>query len=258
MNKIAYVLLVAVTALVSACSGGDSVLRKQIESGKKVCPMNMGPAGQLTTMDYDSDSRTVKFMITLNKSFADVKDLKADPDNARTSMALVLGKGDMNKLLKMMVEADASLQVVYKNRGGSDEFVLDFPASELKEIYDNPMSDEDKDKMLLSTQVNSEKKKVPYQIADGLTVTNVEDTGKAVVYTCEVDEDKYEIEDMANGVDDLKKEMKKMLSQRVMRNQAALLAGQNRGYEYRYVGKTSGREVLVAFTADELRAIGGK
>ncbi|MDE6682616.1 MAG: hypothetical protein K2J87_04245 [Muribaculaceae bacterium] len=49
-----------------------------------------------------------------------------------------------------------------------------------------------------------------------------------------------------------------MMKDRSMRQQAEVLSSLNKGFEYDYVGKTSGKNVVVAFTAKELAEIVGK
>ncbi|MBD5387105.1 hypothetical protein HDR70_04395 [bacterium] len=250
-------LFIILTLAVSSCAG-DSALKMQIESGKKHCPMNLGMAGKLTSMSYNEKDREVEFVITLNKQVTDVNDLKQDPQSAREAMRLALSKGDMNKLLKMMVDAEASLKVIYKNRGSKDEFTVDFPASELKEIYDNPMDENAVNKLMLENQIKSERNRLPYNIDKGLKVTEIKDNGSSLIYVCEVDEDMYEIDNMVDGKEELKKNMKDMLKDRTMRKQAEILAALNKGFEYDYVGKPSGKTVVISFSAAELAEIAGK
>lgn len=251
-------LLLVICVSIVGCGGSDKVLKAQIESGKKHCPMSLGMAGKLTSMSYDESKREVKFVITLNKQISDVKNLQNDPESARQAMRLALQKGNMKQLLEMMVEAEASLNITYKNRGSKDKFVLDFSASELKKILDNPMSEEETNKLLLQNQVNSEKNRLPFRIERGLSVVGIEDNGGALVYQCEVDEDLYDIDEMAASKDELKENMRKMMADRSMRQQAEILSSLGKGFEYNYVGKTSGKNVKVAFTVADLKEIVSK
>lgn len=253
MKKCIYFIMLTLVCIgMTACGGNDALLKAQIESGKKHCPMNLGMAGKLSDMSYDSDKHEVKFVISLNKQISDVKDLQADPESARTAMRLALQKGNMKQLLEMMVDAEASLNITYKNRGSKDEFVLNFTAAELKDILDNPMSEKDTNKLLLQNQINSEKRRLPYKIEQGLYVSGIEDNGRALVYTCQVDEDLYDIDEMAASKEELKSNMRDMLKDRSMRQQAEVLSSLDKGFEYDYVGKTSGKKVVVEFTAAEL------
>ncbi len=251
-------LLLVMCVAMAGCGGNDKLLKAQIESGKKHCPMSLGMAGKLTSMSYDESNREVKFVITLNKQISDVKDLQQDPETARQAMRLALQKGNMKKLLEMMVDAEASLNITYKNRGSKDGFTMNFSAPELKEILANPMSEEETNKLLLQNQLNSEKRRLPYKIDRGLNVVGIEDTGASLVYKCEVDEELYDIDEMGNSKEELKENMRKMMKDRSMRQQAEVLSSLNKGFEYDYVGKTSGKNVVVAFTAKELAEIVGK
>lgn len=256
MKKIINLMLLAVImAAVTACGQKDAMLKAQIESGQKHCPMSLGMAGKLTSMSYDDATRMVKFVLTLNKDFADVKDFQQDPGLAQESMKLSLSKGDMKKLLDMMVEAESGLEVIYKNRGGNDEFVLKFSAEELKQIADNPMSEEDTNKLLLANQIKAERQRMPYTIDTGLKVTGIEDSGKALVYICEVNENDYDINEMEASSAELKENMRPLLNDISMKAQVKLLTGLDKGFEYRYVGDKSGKAVIVSFTPEELKAL---
>ena len=257
MQKCINFVMFFIVAVVMASCAGDTALKQQIESGKKHCPMNLGMAGQLTSMSYNDKDHEVDFVITLNKQVTDIKDLEADPEVAKQSMRLALSKGDMNKLLKMMVDADASLKITYKNRGSKDDFSLTFPATDLKQIYDNPMEEKDVNKMLLDNQVKGERRRLPYSVDRGLKVTDIQDNGANLVYICEVDENLYEVDQMTEAKDELKENMKDMLKDRTMRKQAEILASLDKGFEYQYVGKQSGKTVTVSFSAQELGEIAG-
>lgn len=258
MKKLINLILFTLIILGVTSCAKDAALKAQVESGQKHCPMNMGMAGKLTSMKYDSDTHTVEFVLTLNKEFAEVKDLQASSDLARESMKLSLSTGDMKKLTDMMVEAEAGLQVTYKNRGSNDEFVLTFTPAELKAIADNPMSDEEKDKLLLANQIKSEMRRMPYKIDTGLTVTGIEDSGNALVYICKVDENEYDIDQMEASVAELKSNMISMLKDVSMKGQVNLLSGLGKGFEYRYVGDTTGKTVVVTISAEELSALAKK
>lgn len=259
MKKTLYLILVEIIFLAMAsCNGGDALLKAQIESGKKHCPMSLGIAGKLTDMSYDESSHEVNFVITLNKQISDVKTLQDDPSSARQAMRLSLQKGNMKKLLEMMVDANASLEITYKNRGSRDEFKLNYSAAELKEILDNPMSEEETNRLLLSNQVNSEKRRMPYTIERGLKVIDLQDNEDALVYVCEVNEDLYDIDEMENSRDELKANMRQLLKDPAMRQQAEILSSLGKGFEYDYIGKSSGKKVAVAFTSDELAKIAKK
>ncbi|MDE6755461.1 MAG: hypothetical protein K2J82_12755 [Muribaculaceae bacterium] len=252
-----FMLLVMVLAL-AGCGANDRMLKAQIENGKKHCPISLGMAGKLTSMSYDDSNREVKFVITLNKQVSDIKNLQADPESARQTMRLALQKGNMKQLLEMMVDAEASLNITYKNKGSKEEFVLNFSSEELKNILDNPMTEEETNKLMLQTQINSEKNRLPYKIEKGLNVVGIEDNGSSLVYVCEVDEDLYDIDEMGKAKEELKDNMRKMMKDRAMRQQAEILSSLNKGFEYKYVGKTSGKNVIVAFSSAELGEIVGK
>lgn len=259
MKKQVYsLLMLAICLMMFGCDRANQALKAQIESGKRHCPMSLGMAGKLTDMSYNDDNREVNFVVTLNKQVTDVKILQDDPESARNAMKFAFQKGDMKKLLKMMVDADASLNITYKNRGSKDEFNLGFTANQLKEIYDNPMSEEETNKLLLQNQINSEKKRLPYKIERGLNVTGIEDNGSALVYTCEVDEDLYDIDEMGNSKEELKGNMRQMMKDPAMRQQAEVLASLGKGFEYDYIGKSSGKKVIVAFTKEDLSEIVAK
>lgn len=258
MTKCLKLFLFAIVAIACAACSNDSALKMQIESGKKVCPINLGMAGKLTSMDYDSKEKQVEFLFTVNKQIMDVEDIKKDASIAKESMKLALSKGDLNKLLGMMVDADASLKVVYKNKGSNDDFSIVIPAEELKAIYENPMSEEDSDRMLLQNSIKQEQHRLPTTIERGLKVVDVKDNGKNLVYTCEVDENLYEIITMEESKDELKSNMRSMLKDRSMRQQAKILSKLNKGFVYEYVGNPSGKKVVIEFTPEELGEIVGK
>lgn len=260
MKKSINLLLMIFMVIAMASCGGrnDRVLKAQIESGKKHCPMNLGMAGKLTSMDYDDKSGEVAFVITVNKQVKTVEEIKKTPEATRQAVKLAMQQGQMKKLLEMMADADASLKVTYKNRGSNDEFDVTFSEAEIKDMLEHPMSEEEINKMLLQTEIDMEKSRIPYKVEKGLTVTNIEDNGNSLVYICEVNEDLYEVESMEEGKEELKNTMRKMMKDRTMRKQAEVLAALGKGFEYHYVGNKTGKKVIVAFSADEIGEIAKK
>ena len=259
MKKIfSFLLTTVLLAGMAACGNpSEKLLKAQIESGEKACPISMGMAGKISAMSYDEAGKTVDFTVTLNKDVSDIKDFQADPEAAKTTLRMSLQKGDLKKLLEMMKDAGAGLTVTYRNKGSEGEFTVGFTADEIKDMVDNPMSEKDADQVMLSSQIRMEKKKIPYRIADGLTITGIEDNGRNLVYVCAVDEDDYDIDEMGNAKEELKGNMRKMMRDRAMRRQAEVLASLDKGFEYKYVGSKSGKEVTVGFTPAELKEISG-
>lgn len=260
MKKFINLFLIVFLAITAVSCGNpySKVLKAQIEAGQKHCPMSLGMVGKISKMSYDEDNRIVNFTITLNKSVSDIKDLQEDPESARQTLILALQKGDMKKLVEMMADADAGLKVTYKNRGSKDEFVIDLSADDIKHIKDNPLSEEETNKLLLKTQLQKERNKLPAKIAQGLKVVAIDDNGSVLVYTCDVDEDLYDIDEMGADKEGLKDNMRKMMKDKAMRKQAEILSSLNKGFEYKYVGNKSGKSVPVTFTAAELKEITGK
>lgn len=92
------------------------------------------------------------------------------------------------------------------------------------------------------------------EVDEGMTMVDVFDDGKNVVFVYDVDEDIYDIDVMASNYLTMKNEMKSLFKTDAMfKSIGAQVSEAGYGMSYRYKGATSGKYVDVTLTPGELR-----
>ena len=153
-----------------------------------------------------------------------------------------------------MISADASLLMTYKSRKTGDTFTLNLSDKELKEIYDNPVSEDEINRFLFESQIQMENDRCPYVISDGMEMTSVEDNGTYVVFNTKVDENHYNLDAFESMGPNFKEALREILKKDLSINQEVkIMASQNRGLIYRYYGDRSHKKADVVFSVEELK-----
>lgn len=260
MNKKKILLIAAAAVLVFYLIVGlartedaaSKKLRQEIESADANCPANVGMMGQIEGMKYDEEARKVTMTMILNEEVAELELLRNHPDPLGI-MKMSTSVGDSKNMLQDIVDAGAGLTIVVKGSRTGDRFEIKATEDDLRDAIDNPMTDEEKTRQVIDTQLAVENSRCPYDVDEGLTVTKVYDDGTNIVYDYRVDESMYDFELVEAGREDLRQGMVEMFPDPVINSQLKRYHALGRGLSCRYYGSLTGAEFAVTFTPEELR-----
>lgn len=160
-------------------------------------------------------------------------------------------------MLKDVVNAKASMMMIYKSlaTGKTVEFELTY--EELKEMKaDYPMSDSEIQRFVIENKIEVENARCPYKNDEGTTTTKVALVDGYMVFYNEVDESLFDMKELGRHHNELKENvresLKSMRNDPSVRDELQMLVGQNIGVQYRYYGNKSKEYVDLIFTPKEL------
>lgn len=227
-------------------------LKREIAVADKQCPVNMGMMGDMLSLKYNEQNKEVQLYFSLNDDMLSIDALKNNENMALQSMKLSFSKGESKEMLKQMIKAGAGLTIVYKSATSGKTFKVSLSLDDLKQMRDNPLSESEINTMLLENQLAMENSRCPYLVDEGMEMVKVADEGNFIVYYCRMDEDMYEISALQYAQDEIKKNMRDLFKDPLMRKQLGVIRSLGKGFVYRYYGDQSGEKVDISFTSDEL------
>lgn len=259
MKRISLIITFVISLLsITSCENGNvTKLKKEIHSADAVCPISYGLGGDLISIKYHEKDNMVLMYYSLNEELSSHVFLKQNKDNMMKQFRLSLSQDNSRQMLKDIVNAKASLMVIYKTPSTGKTIKFSLPYEELKEIKDNPLSELEIKKMSLENSIVMQNSTLPAKVDEGMVQTKVSIVDNNVIYYYELDEDLYDIKSMKKMPEELKdgirQELKSMRKDPTIQRELQIMNALGMGYMYRYYGKTSKDYVDVIFTSDELR-----
>lgn len=119
----------------------------------------------------------------------------------------------------------------------ADSAVAEEPAQEGYSVYD------------VVQQVN---RNLPMDLGNGLVLSRAEVSGNYVVYVCDVDEDYVSIDNLRNNSYEVKSNIRSTIANTSDDPFLPYLKNLGMGVAYKYVGTTSGDEVYIEFSPEEV------
>ena len=251
-----FTILLSLIAMTSCEDANVTKLKKEIHSADAMCPISYGLGGDLISIKYHEKDNTVLMYYSLNEEMSSHVFLKQNKDNMLKQFRLSLSHGDSQQMLKDIVNAKASLMVIYKTPSTGKTIKFSLPYEELKEIKNNPLSEIEVKRMVLENSIAMQNSALPSKVDEGMVQTKVSIVDDNVVYYYQMDEDLYDIKAMQKMPEELKdgirQELKNMRKDPTIQRELQLLNALGMGYMYRYYGKDSKEYVDVIFSPEEL------
>lgn len=150
--KRAYLILTIVLTLLSCISceeGNVTKLKKEVASLNAMCPINAGVGGDFLSIKYNEKDKNVYMYFASNEQFGSQFFLKENRTNVLTNLKLMFQNDDSREMLKDIVNDKAGLVVTYKMPSTGKTARFDIPYEELKEIKDHPMSQHDRNIIII-------------------------------------------------------------------------------------------------------------
>lgn len=243
--------------LFSGCvDGNKSKLKKEIAVANVDCPVNMGIIGDLLSIKYQEKENRIIMYYSINEEIGGGLFLQKNKEKLHQQLRLSFSKSESQEMLKDIINAKASVLMIYKAPSSGKIIKFDLPYEELKELQINPMSDYDIQRIMIENKIDVENARCPYKSDEGMTTTKVALVDNFIVYYYEMDESLYNMDDIRRQAPYLKEadesNLKSMQNDLYIQNELKLLINQNIGYKYRYYGNKSKKYVDIDFTSDEL------
>lgn len=247
--------LVALLLVLPGCADSKiETLKKELAKYNATCPQSLGTLGRIDSVDYDEEGRFIVYNLTVNEDAIEFSDLDGFQERVRPVMPALLSGDDAKKYVELMTDCGVGLKAVYKGSKSGGKVELEIPASEIKEMSENPLSEEESAEMIIKQTVDSNKALCPAEIEEGMTLIDVFDDGSNIVFLCDVDEEIYDMQILSDNAAELRNEVKsELLGDQMIHTTGKYLARANRGITYRYAGKESGLHIDVTLTPYDFR-----
>lgn len=254
MKKILTILSVLVILLgFSSCQNAkEKALKSDVEATNAQCPIDMGIAGAMTAVKYNADTKTVHMFFSSTEEAMSINEMEANPELIKQMTMLNLTDANCEPFINMMADADAALDLTYKSQRNGKTFTLKLSADEIKEIKDNPLSEEETNSIRLASQLALENSRCPYPLDEGMEMVKAYDDGDYVVYYCTLDEDMYDMSLFESLQDQFKQEMKGIVNDPAVKGEVGIIMANGKGLTYRFHGTTTGQDADISFSNAEL------
>lgn len=245
-------IVCGIALLLTGCA--ENKLRSAVEQVNRECPMDLGTAGKMESVSYEDDC--VSFNYVFSEEYVSIEKMKQDPELIKNSVLTMFSnpQGPMKDFIQALTEAGASVKFNFQNPKGDQKLSIDVSSEELAGAR-NDAHTTDADK--LDAALRSTNLQMPMDLGDGLVITQVITEGNTVFYLCSVDEHQLDFK--------LLKSQAAALKQEITANLAALsgsdakfielIANAHKQLGYRYKGTTSGQQMDITLTTDELRQL---
>lgn len=253
-NLLALLLMAVMVCGLLGCKAKmrETQLALEIKEADKECPISLGMVGDLLSVKYDEETKTVKLYLSLNDE-VDIDALKENSDLQLATLKLSFSDGDSRELVEMIYDAGATMEVVYKSASTGKTYTVELTRDDLKDILDYEYSDREMAELTLANSVRMENAKCPYKVDEGLEMVRVYDSGDNVVYVAEADESVYDIDVMRENETGMKLAIAGLFTDPIVRNEIENYVTLDKGLVYRYVGKKSGDTFDLTFPPSELK-----
>ena len=255
------IILVACCIVMTAgCENGNvKKLKSEVRKANAMCPLNFGVYGDLLSVKYNEKENNVLFVYSLNEKLAGHSFIKKNKKNMEKAAKLLVASKSFDDIRKDILNAQASLTLVYKipSNGKTASIVLSY--DELKEMVKNPLSEREIKTMKIENAIEMENTACPREIEKGVVLNKVTLEEDYVVYSCSVDENMYDMDILGNNAVALKSsihnELKECGNDFLMRNNFITMTELGYGIKYHYYGTKTDKYVDIKITPSELASM---
>jgi len=254
MKRLSAIALFCLILLgVTSCRNDKSELEKMIDQLNTECPIPLGSIGQMDNATYKNHKVTFNYTIVGLDNLDNYKNNQEAFHNFMLDNYRSNSDEDFRQLLETIVEAEASLDVVFSIESG-DSFTLSFSNEELK--ANMPQTNGDPETYLQSA-VQSARMQLPitYGYGEGMVCSNIELDSLFFTYYIDCDENLLDLNEMQQSIEENHKGLVELLTSSndpSFMKMLETLKATNRGLRYFYTGTTSGKEAVVTITPEEL------
>lgn len=249
--------LAMLAIVMTACADRKvNELKSEIEKFNKSCPIDLGSMGLLDSASYDSEANVFVIYTTVNDRYLGVGELTQERRKlCDENLKLAMFSPGSENFSRMLADIGAGVRAECRWKENHQPEVLTIPAEEIKRLVENPISDQERYKIILDNLITASNLSCPMEMEKGVTLVNVVDDGSNVIYNCNVDETIYCMATLEENQKQIKLSM-----ELAFRNDPASvtlgthIANAGRGLIYRYTGDYFGRSFDITFPIETLRA----
>ena len=259
MKQLKFIVCILISLVVlSGCENANiTKLKREIKVANASCPINFGSAGDLLSIKYQENENRVLIYISLNEDIAGHVFLKHNKANMQRQVRLTMSGKAPRDLLDDIINAKASLMIIYKESSTGKTVKTALSFEELQEIKRDPLTDLEVNRMLIENNIAMQNAACPMPVAEGMKETKVAIVDNYLVYYIEMDEKMYDMKALKSDYGALKVSMQDGLNNLYNdlsgQRELQLLTLSGMDLIYRYYGNIGKEYVDVVFTSEELK-----
>lgn len=247
--------LVAMMLAFTSCGNSKvSQLKKEVNKFNATLPQSLGSLGDITSITFDDKDNLLVMTCMINDDFMTFEDWERTDKKANMrAFKAMFTEYPLKGLGEMLCDVNAGLAIDYKWRRSGDSMRLTISADEIRDVIENPMSEDQKSEAIIDNFITNTLSECPIEVEEGMVIVNVFDDGENVMYICEVDEDLYDMDLIEGSKSEIKSSIKsEMNSDPTMKQVFNALKMANRGIGYRYIGNITGQTVDIILPQNSL------
>ena len=226
---ISLIAMIAFSAIFTSCQKSPvAQIKQDILSLNDECPLIIGDI-QISSFGFDDE----KNLVITNAVISD------------DAMFNVIQNNYASKS-KIIKNFDADL-INANNPNETKE--ISMTATEIKNIIDNPIPDEE----LILQLIENEKSTFPTKIDEGMTIVDALKEGNNAIFICSIDENIYDINTLIDYLRTNEKDFKQeLLADPLQKGNFKILKRANTNLIYRYIGDSSQKYIDITITPEEM------
>ena len=191
MRLIKHISLIFLTLLsLWGCTSQNVIeLQEIVKDINFMCPLNEGAAGDMLSVEYNQISNEVTMDLAADGHLTDVDKLREHRDLQLNCLRLSLNDSSAAQLLKAMVNAKASLNVIYTNQSNNQTANFRISHKELRKELENQATTFQRDSTETAARVALENAMCPREIGPGIYIEGVEINDNNILYSYRIDSD---------------------------------------------------------------------
>lgn len=253
MKKIIVLFSIIVLVGLASCENPKlTKLKKTIKEANEACPVNMGMVGTLLSIKFDENENEVKVYFSIDDDITSIDVIRENEQMFMKTLKLSFSDADQKVFLKELIEAGVGMSVIYEGASSGKSHKFTFTLDDLKEIYNNPLSEKEINQLYLENEITTTNASLPSVLDEGMELVRMFDDGKNVVYLTLLDEEIYDIDDFKYSWYEAKQSIRESFGDPILKRFLEKLKSLDKGLVYRYQGKQSGKSCDITFIPEEL------
>ncbi len=250
-------LLTCLSLMLLAGCGQKSKLMLTVAAGNKQCPISMGTAGEITSIDFDGTD--VVYSLLMNDAYANFDAFEKVPEAMKSAVVAMFNnpQGEIREMLELVVASQAGIKYIYKGKTSGKEVECYLNTEELKKILNQDMSLEEGNLQKLEEMVKVTNVSCPMKIDEATTLDKLTIESDNMVYFYTVNEEAVDMDAMRTNETEMKQNIKNSLdvSDPAMKMFLETCVKNNKNLVYRYKGDTSAQVVEYVFDISEIKSL---
>lgn len=250
------VLFICLSLLLLTGCSQKSKLKLVVEVVAKQCPINIGAAGEISSIAFDGTD--VQYTMLVNEDYVNLDAWEKNSESMKSVVSAMFSNPakELKQMLDLVVNANSGIKFVYKGKTSGKEVECYLTTQDLKDIVNAGSTVEKSDQKKLEEQVNITNLSCPMQVDEVTTLDRLAIEGDQVVYHYTIDEELVDMAVLKENADAMKQNVRSTLNaEPAVRMFLETCVKCGKSLCYRYTGNTSGESMEFSFEVSDIKSL---